>query len=147
MWANTYVHTNFISYLMAKKNLPNQSESAVVAVTTQDVEARMLQFRGQYVLLDRDVAELYGVETKRINEAVKNNPKKFPSRYLFKLSEEETKTLAVEKSTTNGTNWSKLLTSHRIMRTKISTANLSAVNLVMLQQHSPKVGSTCLRPS
>ena len=132
---------------MAKKNLPNQSESAVVAVTTQDVEARMLQFRGQYVLLDRDVAELYGVETKRINEAVKNNPKKFPSRYLFKLSEEETKTLAVEKSTTNGTNWSKLLTSHRIMRTKISTANLSAVNLVMLQQHSPKVGSTCLRPS
>lgn len=82
---------------MAKKNLPNQSESAVVAVTTQDVEARMLQFRGQYVLLDRDVAELYGVETKRINEAVKNNPKKFPSRYLFKLSEEETKTLAVEK--------------------------------------------------
>lgn len=74
---------------MAKKNLPSQSESAVVAVTTQDVEARMLQLRGQYVLLDRDVAELYGVETKRINEAVKNNPDKFPSRYLMEVDKYE----------------------------------------------------------
>jgi hypothetical protein len=41
------------------------------------------------VILDSDVAELYGVETKRINEAVKNNPKRFPEGYLFELTSNE----------------------------------------------------------
>ena len=45
--------------------------------------------RNQQVLLDRDVATLYGVETRRINEAVKNNPEKFPEGYLFTLSDKE----------------------------------------------------------
>lgn len=74
---------------MAKKNVPSQNESAVVAVTTKDVEARMLQLRGQFVLLDRDVAELYGVQTKEINQAVKNNPRKFPARLLMEVDRYE----------------------------------------------------------
>uniref|UniRef100_UPI003873C4D8 ORF6N domain-containing protein n=1 Tax=Streptococcus salivarius TaxID=1304 RepID=UPI003873C4D8 len=41
--------------------------------------------RGEKVLIDRDVAKLYGVETKRINEAVKNNRDKFPNGYMFSL--------------------------------------------------------------
>lgn len=41
------------------------------------------------LLLDTDVAELYGVETKRVNEAVRNNPKKFPSGYIFELDKYE----------------------------------------------------------
>ncbi|MCL2820640.1 MAG: ORF6N domain-containing protein, partial [Oscillospiraceae bacterium] len=45
--------------------------------------------RGQQVLLDRDVAELYGVETKRINEAVKNNQEKFPNGYTITLDNNE----------------------------------------------------------
>lgn len=65
----------------------------IVSVTPQDVESLMLQLRGKYVLLDRDVAALYGVETKRINEAVKNNPEKFPSRYLMELDKYEKKEL------------------------------------------------------
>lgn len=40
-------------------------------------------------MLDSDIAELYGVETKRINEAVKNNPDKFPDDLMFELSEDE----------------------------------------------------------
>ena len=40
-------------------------------------------------LQDADVAELYGVETKRINEAVKNNPEKFPAGYLLELNSQE----------------------------------------------------------
>lgn len=44
----------------------------------------MLQVRGQQVLLDRDVAALYGVETRVINQAVKNNPDKFPAGYVVK---------------------------------------------------------------
>ena len=41
------------------------------------------------VILDRDVAELYGVETRDINKAVKNNPKKFPPGYVFELNNSE----------------------------------------------------------
>ncbi len=46
--------------------------------------------RGQKVILDRDLAELYGVETKRLKEQVKRNIERFPTHYLFELSKEET---------------------------------------------------------
>ena len=71
----------------------------LVPITTADVEARMIQIRGQYVLLDRDVAALYGVETKRVNEAVRNNPDKFPPRCLIILDEEESAHLRSKFST------------------------------------------------
>ena len=58
-------------------------------VTTMEVEQRMILVRNQQVLLDRDVAALYGVETKRINEAVKNNPDKFPKGYVLELTSED----------------------------------------------------------
>jgi len=58
-------------------------------VTTKDVEQRMIILRKQVVLLDMDVADLYGVETKRVNEAVRNNPKKFPYGYIFELDKYE----------------------------------------------------------
>lgn len=53
------------------------------------VEDKIIEIRHQQVILDSDVAELYGVETKRINEAVKNNPDKFPTNYLLELTQEE----------------------------------------------------------
>lgn len=65
------------------------SENNAMPITTKDVESRMIVLRKQYVLLDADVAELYGVETKRVNEAVRNNPDKFPSGYLFELDRNE----------------------------------------------------------
>jgi len=55
----------------------------------EDVEKRVITIREQQVLIDRDVAELYGVETKRINEAVKNNPEKFPDGYIIALEDDE----------------------------------------------------------
>ena len=61
----------------------------IIEITTQDVEKRLINLRGQRVLIDRDVAALYGVETKRLNEAVKNNPDKFPKGYLFSLQQAE----------------------------------------------------------
>ena len=60
-------------------------------VTTKDVERRIIILRSQKVLIDADVAELYGVETRRVNEAVKNNPEKFPYGYLFELDKYEKK--------------------------------------------------------
>ena len=62
-------------------------------ITTNEVEKMMLSIRGKNVLLDRDVAALYGVETKRVNEAVKNNPEKFPFGYIFELDKYEKKEL------------------------------------------------------
>ena len=47
-------------------------------------------------MLDSDLAKLYNVETKRINEAVKNNIEKFPERYCFKLTDDESNNLLVE---------------------------------------------------
>lgn len=58
-------------------------------VTTKDVEARVIVLRNQPVLIDADVAELYGVQTREINQAVRNNPGKFPDGYLFTLDKHE----------------------------------------------------------
>ena len=68
-----------------------KKNTEIVPVTTKDVEARMIVLRNQPVLIDADVAELYGVETKRVNEAVRNNPKKFPYGYIFELDKYEKK--------------------------------------------------------
>ena len=54
-----------------------------------EVENKIITLRDQQVILDSDVAELYGVRTKEINQAVRNNPEKFPEGYIFELSEVE----------------------------------------------------------
>lgn len=54
-----------------------------------NVESRLIALRGQQVIIDRDVAELYGVETRDINKAVRNNPDKFPEGYIIALDKDE----------------------------------------------------------
>ena len=66
---------------------------------TEAVKARLVMVRGQAVLLDGDVAELYGVETRRVNEAVRNNPEKFPEGYVLVLDEEESKAVRSQNPT------------------------------------------------
>jgi len=61
----------------------------IIEFKAKQVESKLISLRGQMVLLDRDVAELYGVQTKEINQAVRNNPDKFPSRYLITLNQNE----------------------------------------------------------
>ena len=58
-------------------------------INKDDVQNKVIFVRGQQVLLDRDVAVLYGVETKAINQAVKNNPEKFPEGFVFTLYDNE----------------------------------------------------------
>ncbi|MCL2074036.1 MAG: ORF6N domain-containing protein [Marinilabiliaceae bacterium] len=53
------------------------------------VQEKIIKISGKHVILDSDVAELYDVETMRINEAVKNNPKKFPKGYVIELTKKE----------------------------------------------------------
>lgn len=65
------------------------------------IETMIYEIRGKQVMLDSDLALLYGVETKRINEAVKNNPDKFPERFSWKLTEEERINLRSKISTSS----------------------------------------------
>ena len=74
------------------------------AIDIAAVQSRMLTIRNQQVLLDRDVAALYGVETKALNQAVKRNAERFEEGYLFQLDAQEVE------------NW----------KSKILTSNLSA---------------------
>jgi hypothetical protein len=65
------------------------------------VKEKILTIREQNVILDSEVAGLYGVETRDINKAVKNNPDKFPDGYLFTLDYNELASLRGKFSTTN----------------------------------------------
>jgi len=62
-------------------------------VKLEKVENKIIEIRGQKVLLDADVAEIYGVETRDINKAVTNNPDKFPEEYVVELSKSEKREL------------------------------------------------------
>ena len=76
-------------------------ENELQVIREQEIDACLIELRGQKVLLDRDVATLYGVETKRVNEAVRNNPDKFHKDYIIELNESEIRYLRSKISTTN----------------------------------------------
>jgi len=65
-------------------------------IEKEKVEDLIYEIRGKQVMLDSDLAKLYKVETKRINEAVKNNPEKFPERFSWKLTDKESNIFLVE---------------------------------------------------
>ena len=58
-------------------------------VPVEIIANKIFLIRGQKVMLDRDLARMYGVETKRLNERVKRNIKRFPEEFMFQLSKEE----------------------------------------------------------
>ena len=58
-------------------------------VKFEEIENKIIEIRGQKAILDSDVADIYGVETKEINQAVSNNPDKFPKNYVFEFTKEE----------------------------------------------------------
>ena len=79
-------------------NITKKNDSLLPALM-HEVEGKIIDVRGQKALLDRDVAAVYGVETKRVNEAVRNNPRKFPEGYVFELTDEESAVLRSKNST------------------------------------------------
>jgi hypothetical protein len=64
-------------------------ENEIKVIKFELLENKLIQYRNQFVLVDSDVAELYGVETREINQAVTNNPDKFPDDYIIELTNEE----------------------------------------------------------
>ena len=70
-------------------------------VKIKEIESKIYNIRGVEVMLDTDLAKLYNVETKRVNEAVKNNPEKFPIRFSWILTDDEKNNLWSKFSTAN----------------------------------------------
>ena len=75
----------------------------------RDVKSKIIVIREQNVIIDANVACLYGVETKRINEAVRNNPEKFPETYMFQLDSTEVEILRSKISSANFSSKSRAL--------------------------------------
>ena len=71
-------------------------------VPSERIEKRIFLFRGQRVMLDTDLAELYRVTTKRLNERVRRNIKRFPSDFMFQLTKEEEESLRSQIATLKG---------------------------------------------
>ena len=78
---------------MAKKNEIAKAESASLQ-PLENIENLIHVIRGKQVMLDRDLARLYGVETFRLNEQVKRNKERFPDDFMFQLSKEEWKEIS-----------------------------------------------------
>ena len=68
---------------------PPSAESAIEPMGVDAIRSRILTVRGVQVMLDRDLAELYGVPTKALNQAVKRNIERFPEEFMFAVSGEE----------------------------------------------------------
>jgi hypothetical protein len=62
-------------------------EKSTVAIIEEKIIDEIYLIRGQKVMIDRDIAQLYGVETKRLKEQVNRNLNRFPSHYMFELTQ------------------------------------------------------------
>jgi hypothetical protein len=90
---------------MANDNLQPQSEggdNSSYLIPVERVDNAILEIRGQKVILSRDLASLYGVSTRRLNEQVKRNIGRFPPDFMFQLSWEETQNLRSESDVADG---------------------------------------------
>jgi hypothetical protein len=70
-------------------------------VTENSIKNKIHTIRGLKVMLDRDLAELYGVLTRNLNKAVKRDIERFPKDFMFQLSEDESKNLKFQFGTSN----------------------------------------------
>lgn len=98
-------------------------------VTTEPLDAiatRIHGLRGERVMLDQDLAALYGVPTKRLNEAVRRNTQRFPEDFMFRLTQEETANLKSQSATSSGSHGGRRRSTPRAF-TEEGVAMLSSV--------------------
>lgn len=81
---------------MATKRVTKETSEALATVDT--VEQHILVIRRQKVMIDADLARIYNVTTRRLNEQVKRNRQRFPEDFMFQLTMEEAKTLLASRS-------------------------------------------------
>lgn len=86
---------------MKQKVNKSKEQKTVLELSSVDLQSQLIPLRGEMVMLDSVVANVYGVETKRINEAVKNNPEKFPNGYVIEPDFQEITNLRSKISTSS----------------------------------------------
>lgn len=92
----------------------------------EDIRAKIYTIRGLQVMLDRDLAELYGVETRRLNEQVKRNSERFPNEFMFQLTKQELE------------NWiSQFATSNKELELDLKKYNAQYPNIALKRQNLP----------
>jgi len=82
-------------------------------MNTEIIHNKIYEIRGHKVILDYEIAEMYEVETKRINEQVKRNIERFPEDFMFQLTENEWEMMRSQIVTTSESNWSQIATSSK----------------------------------
>ena len=84
------------------RSMSKHRESALSGIPDELIERRIFAFRGQKVMIDSDLAELYEVPTHRLNEQVTRNLDRFPDDFMFQLSREETHSLRSQNAILKG---------------------------------------------
>ena len=114
-------------------------KSSILVIPEEVVMSKIYYFRGQKVMLDGDLAELYQVETKRLKEQVKRNIRRFPAKYMFKLTKKEFDSLRSQIATSNigrgGTRYLPMVfTEHGILQLSnvLKSARAEKVSFIII---------------
>ena len=102
------------------------SKSPQSLIPTERIEHKILLIRGQRVILDRELASLYGVPTKALNQSVRRNLSRFPEDFMFQLTDEELENLRSQFVTANSTT-QKMIRFRPLAFTEHGIAMLSSV--------------------
>ena len=92
---------NFKKDYVCDIKLKNTRMSKEISIPDEIITSKIYQIREQKVMLDNDLAELYQVETRRLNEQVKRNADRFPEDFMFQLTEEEWENLKSQNATSS----------------------------------------------
>ena len=118
---------------MAKKKDIEKVESAPLQ-PLENIENLIQVIRGKQVILDRDLARLYGVETRVLNQAVQRNIDRFPADFMFQLSKEEFENWKSQFAISNKDEFSRsqivtLNDDSKDLRSQFATSNVNSINL------------------
>jgi hypothetical protein len=112
------------------------------------IESKIFLIRGKNVMLDRDLAVLYGVETKALKQTVKRNPKRFPEDFMFELTQEELTNwrsqFVTSKGRQDGLKISPLHLYRKRIKGMICAPILSTIEPIMSTKEIPDSFSTAL---
>ncbi|SKB38148.1 ORF6N domain-containing protein [Sphingobacterium nematocida] len=106
-----------------------------IVITDETLVNKIYEFRGQKVMLDSDLAELYGVETKRLNEQVRRNSTRFPEDFMFTLNKDEVEILKSHIATSS---WGGRRNAPN-MYTEYGVPSASATMLVVSRKSRSKI--------
>jgi ORF6N domain len=86
----------------------------------QSIQNRIYEIRGERVMLDKDLAALYGTETKTLNLSVRRNLRRFPEDFMFQITKEEFEALRIQFETRSTTRWKIFWTKRPAKRSGMS---------------------------